>query len=135
MKLLLVSVFFGLLLSFSLFAQTGGPTADLAAFAPAGTPQLSQDQIHDLIREAAEKDIENDKKQRDYTYIERENERKLDGDGQVKSSESRTYEIMVLYEEPVRKLIAKDDRSMSESDAIQEEEKNQKINEKRKRQR
>ena len=68
----------------------------LAQNQPAGTPnrtataapQLSQDQIRDLIREAAEKDIENDKKQRDYTYIQREEEHKLDGNGQVKSSEA-----------------------------------------------
>ncbi len=109
----------------------------LAQNQPAGSPepaapQLSQDQIRDLIREAAEKDIENDKKQRDYTYIQREEEHKLDGKDQVKSSESRTYEIMVLYEEPVRKLIAKDDKPLSENDARKEDEKIQKIIEKRK---
>ena len=76
--------------------------------------------------------MENDKKQRDYTYIQREEEHKLDGKGQVKSSESRTYEIMVLYEEPVRKLIAKDDKPLSDSDARKEDEKVQKIIEKRK---
>src|SRR6478672_10373595 len=69
--------------------------------------QLSQEQIHALIRQAADKDIENDKKQREYTYIEREEEHKLDGNGKLKSSESRAYEIMVLYDEPVQKLIAK----------------------------
>jgi hypothetical protein len=95
-------------------------------------PSLSQDQIRDLIREAAEKDMQNDKKQRDYTYIQREEEHKLDGKDQVKSSESKTYEIMVLYEEPVRKLIAKDDKPLSESDARKEDEKVQKIIEKRK---
>ena len=99
---------------------------------PPAAPQLSQDQIRDLIRQAAEKDIENDKKQRDYTYIQREEEHRLDGKGQVKSSESKTYEIMVLYEEPVRKLIAKDDKPLSDSDARKEDEKVQKIIEKRK---
>ncbi len=103
---------------------------------PAGeeeaTHELSQDQIRDLIREAAEKDIQNDKKQRDYTYIQREEQHKLDGKDQVKSSESKTYEIMVLYEEPVRKLIAKDDNLLSESDARKEDDKIQKIIEKRK---
>ena len=39
---------------------------------------------------------------------------------------------MVLYEEPVRKLIAKDDKPLSDSDAKKEEEKVQKIIEKRK---
>jgi hypothetical protein len=96
------------------------------------TSQLSADQIRDLIREAAERDMENDKKQRDYTYIQREEEHKLDGNGQLKSTEARTYEIMVLYEEPVRKLIAKDDKPLSDSDAKKEDEKVQKIIEKRK---
>jgi hypothetical protein len=97
-----------------------------------GNNQLSQNQIRDLVREAAEKDIENDKKQRDYTYIQREEEHKLDGNGQLKSSESRTYEIMVLYEEQVRKLIARDDKPLNENDAKKEEEKVQKTIEKRK---
>ena len=96
------------------------------------TPDMSQDQIRDLIREAAEKDMQNDKKQRDYTYIQREEEHKLDGNDQVKSSESKTYEIMVLYEEPVRKLIAGDDKPLSENDTRKEDEKVQKIIEKRK---
>jgi hypothetical protein len=95
-------------------------------------PPLSQEQIRDLIRQAADRDIENDRKQRDYTYIQREEEQKLGGKGQVKSSESRTFEIMVLYEEPVRKLIAKDDKPLSDSDARKEEEKIQKLIEKRK---
>ena len=95
-------------------------------------PQLSPDQIRDLIREAAERDIENAKKQRDYTYIQRAEEHKLDGDGRLKSAEARTYEIMVLYEEQVRKLIAKDDKPLSDSDAKKEDEKIQKVIEKRK---
>lgn len=126
MNPLLASLFLTLLYSFPAFAQ------DAAASHDPATTQLSQDQIRDLIREAAEKDMENDKKQRDYTYIQREEEHKLDGKGEVKSSESRTYEIMVLYEEPVRKLIARDDKPLSDNDARKEDEKVQKIIEKRK---
>ena len=119
--------------SLLLFASLSLPA--LAQSQPAGAQPaapLSQDQIRDFIREAAEKDMENDKKQRDYTYIQREEEHKLDGKDQVKSTESRTYEIMVLYEEQVRKLIAKDDKPLSENDARKEDEKIQKIIEKRK---
>jgi hypothetical protein len=94
--------------------------------------ELSQDQIRTLIRQVADKDIENDKKQNDYTYIQREEEHKLDGDGKVKSSESRTLEIMVLYGEQVRRLIAKDDKPLSEKDAAKEEQKNRKLTDKRK---
>ncbi len=108
------------------------PAKPESSTAEAVTPQLSEDQIRDLIRQAADRDIENDRKQRDYTYIQREEEHKLDGKGQVKSSESRTYEIMVLYEEQVRKLIAKDDKPLAESDARKEDEKIQKTIEKRK---
>jgi hypothetical protein len=93
---------------------------------------LSQEQIQALARQAADKDLENQKKLRDYTYMHREEEHKLDGDGQTKSTEVRTYEIMVLFEEPVRKLIAKDDKPLPENDARKEDEKIQKIIDKRK---
>ena len=93
---------------------------------------LTQEQIQALIRKAADKDMENDKKLRDYTYTQREEEHKLDGDGQTKSTETRTYDNMILYDEPVRKLVAKDDKPLPESDAAKEDEKIQKIIDKRK---
>jgi hypothetical protein len=123
------------LLALLIFPFANGSLASAqngSSAAPSKSEQLSQDQIRSLIREAAEKDMENDKKQRDYTYIQREEEHKLDGNGQLKSSESRTYEIMVLYEEPLRKLIARDDKPLSDKDAAKEDEKMQKIIEKRK---
>src|SRR6202171_4883235 len=102
---------------------SGGTTA---------APQLSQDQIRAFIRQVADKDIENDKKQHDYTYIQREEEHKLDGKGGVKSSESKTEEIMVLYGEQVQRLIAKDDKPLSEKDAAKEEERIRKLTDNRK---
>jgi hypothetical protein len=106
--------------------ELGPGTMDMAA------AQLSQEQIRALIRQAADKDIENDKKQRAYTYIQREEEHKLDGKGQVKSSESKTQEIMVLYGEQVERLIAKDDQPLSEKEAAKEDERIQKLTDKRK---
>jgi len=88
---------------------------------------LTADQIRSLIREAANKDMENDKRQRDYTYIQREEEHKLNGKGEVKSTESRTREIIFVYGEPVERLIAKDDKPLSAKDAAKEEERIQKI--------
>lgn len=93
---------------------------------------LSQEQIQALVRQAADKDLENQKKLRNYTYTQREEEHKLDGDGQTKSTEVRTYEIMVLFEEQVRKLVSKDDNPLSENDAKKEDGKIQKIIDKRK---
>jgi hypothetical protein len=95
-------------------------------------PTLSEEQIRALIREAADHDIENDKRQRDYTYIEREEEHKLNGTGETKSVESKTHEVMVLYDEPVERLIAKNDKPLSPKEAAKEEERIQKIVDKRK---
>lgn len=107
--------------------------------APRGTtavqlqaPKLSEEEIRALIRRAAEKDIQNAKAERNYTYIQREEEHKLDGGGKTKSTESRTYEIMVLFEEPVRKQIAKNDQPLPAKDAAKEDQKVQKIIDKRK---
>ncbi|MGB7584519.1 MAG: hypothetical protein WBM11_06720 [Terriglobales bacterium] len=93
---------------------------------------LSEDQIRDLIRRSADNDLENDKKQRDYTYVERQEERRLDGKGEVKSTEVKTYDVMEIYGEQVQKLTAKDDRPLSEKDAKKEDEKIQKLIDKRK---
>lgn len=93
---------------------------------------LNEDQIRSLIREAAEKDLENDKRQRNYTYVEREEEHKLNGKGEVQSTESHTREVIFVYDEPVERLIAKDDKPLSEKDAAKEEERIQKIVDKRK---
>jgi hypothetical protein len=95
-------------------------------------PALSQDQIRDLIRQTAANDMENDKRQRDYTYIQREEQHKLGGKGQVKSTEIKTSEIMELYGEQVERLISKDDKPLSDKDNKKEEDKIQKLIEKRK---
>jgi hypothetical protein len=122
-----------LLLAFiSVTALAQDKTAEIALSSPAAAPPLSPDQIRALIRQVADKDIENDKKQNDYTYIQREEAHKLDGKGKVKSSESKTLEIMVLYGEQVQRLIAKDDKPLSEKDAAREEERIRKLSDKRK---
>ena len=92
---------------------------------------VSPEQIRALIRKVAEKDLESDKKQRDYTYLEREEEHSLDGKGQVKSTESHTREVVMIYDKQVERLIAKNDKPLSSKDAAKEEERIQKIMDKR----
>ena len=67
------------------------PSLDLT---PDVNGALSQDQMQQLLRVVADKDIENDKRQRDYTYIERDVQNNLDGKGHVKSRETKAYEVM-----------------------------------------
>lgn len=111
-------------------SKTGdAPKLDLT---PDANGQLSQEQMQRLLRVVADKDIENDKRLRDYTYIEREVTNKLDGKGQTKSSEARTYEILEIYGEQVERLIEKDDKPLDAKEAAKEEEKIQKVMDKRK---
>lgn len=100
--------------------------------AGAHTDSLTQEEIKALIREVAEKDIENEKKQRDYTYVQRDEEHRLNGKGDVTSTESKTYEVLEVYGEPVQRVIAKNDRPLSDKDSAKEEEKVQKVIDKRK---
>jgi hypothetical protein len=105
------------------------PALDLT---PDADGKLSQQQMQELFRVVAEKDMENDKRQRDYTYIEREVQNNLDGKGQVKSKEIKTYEVLEIDGEQVQRLIAKDDKPLEGKEAAKEEEKIQKIIDKRK---
>jgi hypothetical protein len=106
-----------------------GPKLDLT---PDAEGKLSQDQMQQLLRVVADKDLANDKRQRDYTYIERDVENKLDGKGQTKSTEIKTYEVLEIYGEQMQRLIEKDDKPLDAKEAGKEEEKIQKMIDKRK---
>ena len=127
---LAIALFVGL----PIYAQERSATgaASLPELKPDANGKLSQEQMQQLFRVAADKDIENDKRLRDYTYIERDEEHRLDGKGQVKSTEVKTYEVMELYGEQVQRLIEKNDKTLDAKDAAKEEDKIQKIIDKRK---
>ena len=76
-----------------------------------------------LVRRAADAEMENEKKAKSYTYVQRSETKKIDGDGKVTSTESETSEVMVLYGEHVERLIAKNDQPLSAKDAAKVEEK------------
>ncbi len=113
-------------------AGTMPAATSLPDLQPDAQGALSQEQMQQLFRVVADKDLENDKRLRDYTYIERDEEHKLDGKGQVKSTEIKTYEVMEIYGEQVQRLIEKDDKKLDTKDAAKEEEKIQKVIDKRK---
>jgi hypothetical protein len=122
--------------------ETGRLPSNTVAPLPASEPSIKlepnasgsvpPEQIRALLMRAEEKDLENDKRLRDYTYIERQEEHKLDAHGAVAKTEIRTLEVLEIYGEEVEKLIAKDDKPLSLEDAKKEDEKIQKIIDKRK---
>lgn len=122
------------------FAQNDAPSGNSSdaqgksatvAPVPGSSATLSQEQIKQLIQRVADNDLENDKKQRDYTYVEREVQKTLDGKGKTKSTETKTYDILEVYGEQVERLTQKNDKPLSEKDAAKEEQKIQKIIDKR----
>jgi hypothetical protein len=112
--------------------STPKAVTSLPELTPDANGKISQEQMQQLFRVAAEKDIENDKRLRDYTYIERDEEHDLDGKGDVKSVDIKTYEVMELYGEQVQRLIEKDGKRLDAGDTEKEEKKIQKIVDKRK---
>jgi len=141
MRSCVVVLFAVVLLAGSVFGQDSpsAPSSTLAAavsvpidLQPDATGTVPPEQIRKLLLRAEEKDLENDKRQRDYTYIEREETHKLDSHGGVKKTESRTSEILEIDGEPVERLTAKDDKPLSAGEAKKEDEKIQKIIDKRK---
>lgn len=130
-----------LLLCFSAAAQEGSPPRAPAAdpkgesatnpaspdLTPDAQGKLSQEQMQTLLRVVADKDLENDKQLRDYTYIEREMQNNLDGKGNKKSAEVKTFEILEIYGEQVQRLIEKNDKPLDAKESAKEEDRVQKI--------
>lgn len=110
---------------------SGATSKAAGAVLPSAPGSLTAEQIRDLIQKVAANDMENDKRQRDYTYVERDVENSLDGKGKTKSTETKTYEVLNIYGEQVQRLIEKDDKPISEKEAAKEEDKIQKIINKR----
>ncbi len=81
-----------------------------------------------LIRKAVENDKINDQKAREYMYTEREETKTKQGSGF--KTEVKTREVFVLYGHEMHRLIAKDDKPLSEKDAKKEEERIAKLTDK-----
>lgn len=113
-------------------SKPSSPRSTANVIAPANGTDFTPEQVRQLIQTVTDNDQANDKKSRDYTYIQREEDRHLDGDGKVKKTESTTSEVLIIYGSEVDKEIAKDDKPLSDKDAKKEDEKIQKIIDKRK---
>jgi len=87
-----------ILFAASALAQTpeGSPAVaePPVALVPEATGSVPPEQMRTLLLHAEDKDLENDRRLRDYTYTERQEEHKLDSNGNVAKTEIRTSEIL-----------------------------------------
>lgn len=75
----------------------------------------------DIVRRSVEKDRLNFERANDYSYVQHTEQRRFGRGGRVSRSESRTFDVIVIDGEPYEKLIAKDGRPLSESEARKEQ--------------
>ncbi len=135
-RVLVIAVFFALILVLSPTAAVARqePTSAESTSTPSAAPAPpalppTTDPV-EIIRRVAAHEEENEKKERNYTYVQYVIEKKLVDKGAVKSTETRTYDVMVIYGEQVERQVAKDDKPLPPKDAAKEEEKINKLIEK-----
>jgi len=105
------------------------PPATSITSVPTVEPPPITDPV-EIIRRVAAHEEENEKKERNYTYVQYVLEKKLGDKGEVKSTETRTYDVMMIYGEQVQRQTAKDDNPLPPKEAAKEEEKIDKLIEK-----
>lgn len=133
-RVLAVFLLLALALSPSAAAARQEPTSADPTSTPAAAPAPpalppTTDPV-EIIRRVAAHEEENEKKERNYTYVKHEIEKKLGDKGDVKSTETRTYDVMVIYGEQVERQVAKDDKPLPPKDDAKEEQKINKLIEK-----
>lgn len=84
-------------------------------------PQEAPD-AREIIRRATERNERIAKLARQYTFVQRHEERALDSKGKVKSRESETWDVTLLEGAPYRRLIAKNDQPLTAKEEKKEQE-------------
>lgn len=87
----------------------------------------------EIVRRAVKRDEKNWALARNYTFLERTEERDLDGSGQVRKRSSKTYDVTLLEGTPYRRLVEREDRPLKPSEVAEEQRKLEKSIENRKR--
>ena len=80
------------------------------------------DDASDIIRRSIERDSTNFDRLKNYTYEARQETREFDGKGKLKKTEVETSEILILGGRQYERLIARDDKPLSEKNARKEQE-------------
>jgi hypothetical protein len=86
-----------------------------------------------ILRQSVERDATNFERFKNYTFLERVEERRYGRSGNLSSKEIQTYEFMVLGGRPYGKLVERDDKPLPAKEARKEQEKVEKESAKRER--
>ena len=106
--------------------------AVIAAFLLCAGPATAQDAA-DIIRRSVNRDAYNFERFKNYTFLERLEERRYGRNGGLSSKQIETYEFMVLGDRPYGRLVERDDKPLPAKDVRKEQDKLDKEQSKRQR--
>jgi hypothetical protein len=84
---------------------------------------LAGQDAREIVRRSLDIDKRNSEIARNYTFVQRQQERDIDSKGRVTKVESDTHDVTLLEGSPYRRHIAHNDRPLSAKDQAKEEEK------------
>ena len=82
------------------------------ALAPIAMAAAQGPDAREIVRRSLEANEQNWKIARNYTFLQRTEERRMDASGQTKSKEVKTYDITLLQGSPYIRLVARDDHPL-----------------------
>lgn len=94
----------------------------LAFLAAAVSLQAAPD-AREIVRRSLQVDEAAEKIARNYTFLEKTEQREVDDSGRVKSRKSKTYDVTMLEGSPYRRLVERDGRPLPPKDEQKEREK------------
>jgi hypothetical protein len=97
------------------------------AVAAISVSSVSAQDAREIVRKSVELDQANWLRMKDYTWIAHETERNLDSKGAVKSEKRETWETLVLYGQPHRRMLERDGQPLPPDDQRKEQAKLDKV--------
>jgi len=77
----------------------------------------------EIVRRSITAELENSKRAKNYTFLQRTEERELDDGGKVKSKQSKTYDVTMLQGSSYRRLIERNDLPLLPKEEKKEQDK------------
>jgi hypothetical protein len=82
---------------------------------------LTAQDAREIVRRSIALDQRNTQAARNYTFLQRQLERQFDGDGKVKQQTLRTWDVTMAEGSPYRRLVARDDKPVSDAEQQSEQ--------------
>lgn len=89
------------------------------------------DTAADVVRKSLEREGRNWERAKDYTFQEKAVQREVDPSGKVTKTESELIDVTILYGRPIRRVVEKNGKPLSDKDKAKEDERFNKELEKR----